>query len=91
MLNGDYQYHEPRGIITGSIDSKGVVHISEGQHRVNAALEILEETGDATYLNKLISHSQKGIDGRTYMSNGEPNWDVRKLPRRKKESWWKFW
>lgn len=39
-LNGNYRFSDLDGIITGVIDKKGVVHLSEGQHRMNAALEI---------------------------------------------------
>ncbi|WP_434339499.1 hypothetical protein [Motilimonas cestriensis] len=91
MLDGNYRYDSPEGIISGAIDEKGVMHIGEGQHRVNAALEIFEETGDRKPLNNLVTSSKNGVDGRYFMPQGKPSWEVKTLPRRSKKSWWKFW
>jgi hypothetical protein len=91
MLDGEYKYDSPRGIISGVVDSNGVVHIGDGQHRVNAALEIFEETGNSAPLYKLIHSAKKGLNGRSYLPNGNSSWKTMRLPRRNTKSWWKFW
>lgn len=77
------RYDSPEGIVAGVVDKNGVVHITDGQHRVNAAIEIAEETGDNSYLNRLLDSSKKGIGGRSYLQNGPKPSDSRKLPRRR--------
>jgi hypothetical protein len=54
------------------------IYISEGHHRVNAALELGEETGDWSYLDRLISHGklEAGLP---------PSSDVGRFPTRR---WW---
>ena len=39
MLAGRYRFDSPEGIIAGFEDENGVIHLTEGQHRMNAALE----------------------------------------------------
>jgi len=82
MLGGNYEFDSPRGIISGVEDSKGVIHLGEGQHRMNAAIEIFEETGDASHINRLIDSARKGVGGRSFLPKGKPDWKSRKLQRR---------
>jgi|GEM_PF-6378767 len=56
MKNGTYEYTAARGIIAGYKDSKGVYYVSEGHHRMVAAQQIFNTTGDAGPLNKLIAN-----------------------------------
>ncbi len=56
MLNRRYGFEEDRGRIAGWLDDAGNYHIGEGHHRMNAALEIFEETGDASYVNRLLEN-----------------------------------
>lgn len=56
MKNGTYEYTAARGIISGFVDAKGVYYISEGHHRVAAAMEILKTTGDSGPLVQLMNN-----------------------------------
>lgn len=82
MLKGNYRYDDPLGIISGVVDGKGVIHLSEGQHRMNAALEIFEETGNPAFVNQLLDQARRGFNGRSYLVPGEPSWPSLPLPRR---------
>jgi hypothetical protein len=57
MLTGRFRYESWEGQISGWID-KETYFISEGHHRVNAALEIYWETGDRSYLDRLLEHGR---------------------------------
>ncbi len=54
--------------------------ISEGHHRMNAALELGEERGDWGYVEQLLSHAVP--------DSGSPPQVTSRLPRR---SWWRRW
>ena len=56
MLEGNYRYTDPEGIIGGYIDENGVYYIGEGHHRMTAAIEIFKETGDLSHINKLLRY-----------------------------------
>ncbi|MCW2482551.1 hypothetical protein J5224_26125, partial [Candidatus Symbiopectobacterium sp. NZEC135] len=56
MLNGRFLYSEPKGIIAGYVDNNGRYYISEGNHRMVAAMEIYKETGDSTFINNLLKN-----------------------------------
>ncbi|MEE9928624.1 hypothetical protein [Microvirgula aerodenitrificans] len=56
MLKGEYQFMVPRGRIAGYVDDKGRYYISEGNHRMVAAQEIYKDTGDVSYIKKLIEN-----------------------------------
>jgi filamentous hemagglutinin len=56
MLSGNYKFTAPEGRIAGYVDSKGNYYISEGNHRMVAAQEIYQKTGDASYIEKLIQN-----------------------------------
>ncbi|CDL81248.1 hypothetical protein [Xenorhabdus szentirmaii] len=75
MLDGTYDFKNIKNIIGGEIDSKGVYYVGDGHHRMAAAQEIYKETGDATYIHKLIEH------GRWDKVNS-PTVDVRPMPSR---------
>lgn len=91
MLNNQYEYDSARGIISGIEDANGIIHIQEGQHRINAALEIFEETGDAKYVNQLLDSARKEYGGRVYLGRGSAPRGSTKLPRRQDKAWWKLW
>lgn len=82
MLRDKYFCDKKRGIISGIVDKKGVVHLQEGQLRMNAALEIFEETGDSTPVKRLLEAARRGIDGRTFLNPGEAPSTSLPLPRR---------
>jgi RHS repeat-associated protein len=82
MLAGKYGYEAPEGIFSGVVDKNGVIHITEGQHRMNAALEIFEESGNATHVEQLLDSARRGLDGRTYLVPGEAPVGSLPLPRR---------
>jgi len=52
---GSYAYAEARGQIGGIIDTRGTYYVLEGHHRMAAALEIFQETGDDTPVRSLLS------------------------------------
>jgi hypothetical protein len=54
MAAGNYAYDEPRGQIGGLMDQGGAYHIVEGHHRMAAALELLQETGDKKAVRALL-------------------------------------
>src|SRR5687767_11057741 len=54
MIAGTYAFEEDRGRIGGVIDSHGTHHVVDGHHRMAAALEILQETGDEKAVQTLI-------------------------------------
>ncbi|WP_459514581.1 VENN motif pre-toxin domain-containing protein, partial [Erwinia amylovora] len=56
MLSSNYRFTAPEGRIAGYIDSKGNYYISEGNHRMVAAQEIYKNTGDASYIEKLLQN-----------------------------------
>nr|WP_249411985.1 VENN motif pre-toxin domain-containing protein [Erwinia rhapontici] len=56
MMSGNYKFTAPQGRIAGYVDSKGNYYISEGNHRMVAAQEIYKNTGDASYIEKLIQN-----------------------------------
>ena len=85
-MEGKYRFDSVDGIISGKRDKKGVNHLHEGQHGMNAALEILEETGDPQYVHELIKNAERVTLGRIWLENG----DAPALPRRTKK-WWEKW
>ncbi len=67
---GAYKYTEPRGQIAILVDSKGIHHISEGHHRMTAALEIFKETGNAGPVRNLLRHAK--IDPQEFVAKSRP-------------------
>jgi RHS repeat-associated protein len=82
MLSGNYRFNSPEGVISGVVDSKGVVHLTEGQHRMNAALEIFEQTGNPNFVNNLLSAARNGVNGRSFLIPGKAPVGSIPLPRR---------
>jgi RHS repeat-associated protein len=82
MLAGRYRYDAPEGIVSGVVDQNGVIHLTEGQHRMNAALEIFDETGNASYVNQLLESARRGVNGRSYLVPGDAPAGSLPLPRR---------
>lgn len=56
MLNGNYDFTAPRGRIAGFINDAGDYMINEGNHRMQAAMQIYQETGDSSNVMKLIEN-----------------------------------
>ena len=75
MLNNNYNFTGPKGIIGGYLDKNGIYYVSEGNHRMVAAKEIYMKTGDHQYIKKLLEN------GRWTAVNTAPV-DAKKLPSR---------
>lgn len=56
MMSDNFKFTAPEGRNAGYVDSKGNYYISEGNHRMVAAQEIYQKTGDASYIEKLIQN-----------------------------------
>lgn len=54
MLAGRFAFEEPRAIISGIIDERGVIFVKDGHHRMVAALEIYRETNNPEYALELL-------------------------------------
>lgn len=54
MLSGNFRFESDEGRISGWNDERGTYYICEGHHRVIAALEIYKETGNRTYIDRLL-------------------------------------
>jgi hypothetical protein len=75
MLNGTYRFTDPEGRISGWRDAAGNYYIGEGHHRMEAALQIFEETGDPKYVNQLLENGH-------WSAEPPPVSDIVPLPRR---------
>jgi filamentous hemagglutinin len=79
MRDGTYAYQEMRGRIAGVRDGNGIYHFIEGHHRMAAAFEMYQETGDSKPINDLVMYGQWAeVERRPACS--------RPLPAR---SWWR--
>ena len=58
MLDGSF-FVDPNNKIAGYYDD-GRLIVTDGHHRIQAALELYQETGNAYYLNELIRFSMRG-------------------------------
>jgi hypothetical protein len=58
MIADRYVFTEGRGQIGGVVDAVGTYHVVEGHHRMAAALEIFQETGDERAALSLIEHGR---------------------------------
>ncbi|MEO1369357.1 MAG: hypothetical protein AAFX50_19440, partial [Acidobacteriota bacterium] len=89
MLSGNFRFDDAKAIIAGFEDANGVIYLTEGQHRMNAALEIFEETGDPQYVQRLLD-AARDFEGRSYLELVDDatsnrlagGMDNRRLPRR---------
>lgn len=75
MLSGNYRFSSPEGIIAGVRDRSGVYHVTEGHHRMAAALEIHRSNGDRSFVDRLLQH------GRWSSRTSAPH-DSRPMPAR---------
>ncbi|WP_392564737.1 hypothetical protein RHO13_04830 [Orbus wheelerorum] len=75
MLNGNFEFNSLRGKIAGFIDKNGNYYVSEGHHRMAAAQEIYQSTGDRLYIDKLLEN------GKWDYIDKAPN-NVKPLPKR---------
>jgi RHS repeat-associated protein len=74
ILSGDYDFEEARGIIGVYVDKAGRITVSEGHHRMRAALEVFDETGDYTPVQKLLNNALKTeVDKTPGISTKFPN------------------
>jgi hypothetical protein len=78
MRSARYAFHERRGQIGGVRDRRGVYYVVEGHHRLVAALELFNETGDSTAIVELLN-------GGLWTEVNRPPFDGRPLPSR---SYW---
>lgn len=76
MINGKYDFKKPENIIAGYVDAKGNYYITEGHHRMAAVMEIYKKTGDAYYINKLLSNGK-------WTETQKPPIDAKPLPKRR--------
>ncbi len=79
MLSGDFDWHAKENIISATIQDD-VIHIAEGQNRINAAIEIFEATGDDHFFHKLLNTAQDY--GRSCFISDPPEGPVMPVPRR---------
>ena len=56
MQNGRFRFEAPEGRISGWRDPQGNYYIGNGHHRMAAAMEIFEETGDPSNVNRLLEN-----------------------------------
>lgn len=56
MQNNTYDYTAPRGRIGGYMNDAGEYQVGEGNHRMQAAMQIYQETGDPSAVLKLIEN-----------------------------------
>ena len=54
MRTGSFRFESVEGRLFGWKDAKGTYYISEGHHRVVAALELYSEDGDRFHLDRLL-------------------------------------
>jgi hypothetical protein len=78
MLQGRFEYLKKLGRIRGVKDHRGVFHVTEGHHRMVAALEIYRETGDITPVFQLLAWG-------VWQNQRRRPHDSRPMPSR---SWW---
>lgn len=58
MRTGTYEFKAARGIIAGFVDSKGIYYISEGNHRMAAAMKVFRESGNSGPIKQLIQNGR---------------------------------
>jgi filamentous hemagglutinin len=87
MLAGTYDWDGSRGLldpvtgelldgrIGGYLGDDGTYYVGEGHHRMNAALEIFEETGDSSYVDQLLENG-------AWTPGEPPANDIGPLPRK---------
>lgn len=58
MRDGTFKFDKDEYIIAGFKDSKGIYYVSEGNHRMVAAIELYNETGSAKYIEGLVKNGR---------------------------------
>ncbi|HCR56653.1 MAG TPA: hemagglutinin [Raoultella sp.] len=76
MKDGTFLLTPGKGIIAGYTDSKGMYYVSDGNHRMVAAVEFYNETGSSKYIETLIKNGSWTYDA-NYTGLAKP------LPMRK--------
>lgn len=76
MKDGTFPLTPGKGIIAGYTDSKGMYYVSDGNHRMVAAVEFYNETGSSKYIETLIKNGSWTYDA-NYTGLAKP------LPMRK--------
>ncbi|HDT0376428.1 TPA: hypothetical protein QIB30_001580 [Klebsiella variicola] len=71
MRNNTFPLEPKNGIIAGYTDKKGVCYVSDGNHRMVAAVEYYNETGDPKFINLLIKNGSWTYDA-NYMDTSKP-------------------
>lgn len=71
MRNNTFPLEPKNGIIAGYTDKKGVYYVSDGNHRMVAAVEYYNETGDPKFINLLIKNGAWTYDA-NYMGTSKP-------------------
>jgi hypothetical protein len=84
MTAGSYAFEEARGQIGGVIDARGIYHVIEGHHRMAAALELFQETGDDNPMRALLSCGRWSLVT-------QPPTDTRPFPSRSKWGAFRNW
>lgn len=56
MKDESFKYNVDEFKIAGYKDSKGMYYVSEGNHRMVAAIELYNETGSTRYIEALIKN-----------------------------------
>ena len=54
MRNNCFRYTDTEARVLGFVDENGTYYLTDGHHRINAALELWWETGDRSFLERLI-------------------------------------
>ncbi len=62
MKDGSFKFDKDEFIVAGFRDSKGIYYVSEGNHRMVAAIELYNETGSAKYIEGLIKNGRWNYD-----------------------------
>lgn len=58
MKAGRYMFKEPRGQIGGYKNCRGEYQITEGHHRMQGAMTAAKETGDKSFIHKLLENGR---------------------------------
>ncbi|MDC9583376.1 Rhs family protein, partial [Xenorhabdus sp. PR6a] len=76
MLDGNYDFTLDKNRISVIIDNKGVYHVSDGHHRMTAAMEIHKTTGNDKYIRELLNNAKKDRQNTVPSSRPMPsrNW-----------------
>lgn len=62
MKDGTFKFDKDEFIVAGFRDSKGIYYVSEGNHRMVAAIELYNETGSTKYIEGLIKNGRWNYD-----------------------------